>query len=325
MHAHSLDPWTHEHNFLGEQHDRNARRVWLVVGLTAAMMVVEIIGGMIAGSLALVADGWHMSTHAVALGISGVAYVFARRHADDPRFAFGTGKVGNLAAFTSAIILAMIAVAIAYESVERLVHPVDIAYAQAIPIAIVGLAINLVSAWLLRNDHGHGDSAHHGHHRDHRHDHDHGHAGVSTDLNLRAAFIHVIADAATSVLAIAGLSTAWALGWTFMDPIVGLVGVAVILSWAIGLASQAGGVLLDRVPDPQLLATLRARLEVDGDRLSDQHLWSVGPGHCAAVLTIVSENPQPPAIYKARLAGLTGLSHVTVEVEPCERGERLSR
>ena len=270
------------------------------------MMVVEIIGGMIAGSLALVADGWHMSTHAVALGLSGVAYVFARLHADDPLFAFGTGKVGTLAAFTSAIVLAMVAAMIAYESVERLLHPVHIAYAQAIPIAIVGLAINLVSAWLLRDDHGHGNSVYYRHHRDHRHDHDHDHAGLSTDLNLRAAFIHVIADAATSILAIAGLSAAWALDWTYMDPIVGLVGVVMILSWAFGLVSQAGGVLLDRVPDPHLLATMRARLEVDGDRLSDQHLWSVGPGHCAAILTVVSENPQPPAIYKARLAGLAG-------------------
>lgn len=325
MHAQSLDAWTHEHIFLGEHHARNERRVWLVVGLTAAMMGVEIVGGTIFGSLALVADGWHMSTHAIALTISALAYVYARRHRHDARFTFGTGKLGDLASFTSAIVLAMIALLIGYESVQRLIHPVEIAYSQAIAIAVVGLGVNLASAWLLRDDHAHGhghgrdddhdDDYHHDDHGDHSHDHDHPrHAAL--DLNLRAAYIHVLADATTSVLAIVGLTAAWALGWTFMDPIVGLVGTAVILSWAFGLIRDAGCVLLDLVPDGRLASTVRTRLEVDGDRVADQHLWRVGPGHYAAVVTIVSDHPQSPAHYKGRLDRLTGLSHVSVEVEP---------
>jgi cation diffusion facilitator family transporter len=317
MHAQSLDAWTHEHIFLGEHHARNERRVWLVVGLTAAMMGVEIVGGTIFGSLALVADGWHMSTHAAALTISALAYVYARGHRHDARFTFGTGKLGDLASFTSAIVLAMIALLIGYESVQRLIHPIEIAYSQAIAIAVVGLGVNLASAWLLRDDHAHG----HGHgrdddHGDHSHYHDHP-RHAARDLNLRAAYIHVLADAATSVLAVVGLTMARALGWTFMDPIVGLVGTAVILSWAFGLILDAGCVLLDLVPDGRLAATMRTRLEVDGDRVTDQHLWRVGPGHYAAVVTIVSDHPQSPAHYKGRLDRLTGLSHVSVEVEPC--------
>src|SRR4051794_28842834 len=206
MHAHSLDRFTHEHVFLGARHERNERRVWLVVGLTLAMMVAEITGGTMFGSLALVADGWHMSTHAAALSISALAYLYARRHARDPRFAFGTGKLGDLAGFASAIVLAMIALLIGYESVTRLVHPVPIAYREAVVIAAVGLLVNLASAWLLGEEHDH----HHGH--DHAHDH-----------NLRSAYVHVLADAATSVLAILGLTGAGLLGWTFMDPVVGLV------------------------------------------------------------------------------------------------------
>jgi cation diffusion facilitator family transporter len=313
MHAHTLDRFTHEHVFLGAQHERNERRVWLVVALTFTMMVAEITGGTLFGSLALVADGWHMSTHAAALSISALAYLYARRHARDPRFAFGTGKLGDLAGFASAIVLAMIALLIGYESVNRLLHPVPIAYGEAVAIAVLGLAVNLASAWLLGDEHDH----HHGHGHDHHHDHDHAPHHHAHDLNLRSAYVHVLADAATSVLAILGLLAAGLLHWTFMDPVVGLVGTGVILSWAWGLIRDAGAVLLDTVPDPALASAIRDRLEVEGDRVSDLHLWRVGPGHNAAVVALVSDHPLPAGAYKARLAALPGLSHVTVEVEPC--------
>ena len=328
MHTHSLDRPTHSHAFLGERHDENERRTWIVVGLTLVMMVGEIAGGTVFGSLALVADGWHMSTHAAALAISAAAYNYARRHVADPRFAFGTGKLGELAAYTSAVVLAMIALLIGHESVERLLHPVPIAYGEAVAIAALGLAVNLASAWLLRDgrdgQHGHGH-----HHHGHAHDrHDHGHdahdhhshdtpAGAARDLNLHAAYVHVLADAATSVLAIAGLLLAWAFGWRFMDPLVGLVGTAVIAGWAWGLLRDAGRVLVDAAPAAgRVAAAVRARLERGGDGVTDLHLWQVGPGHLACIVALVSDAPRPPSAYKARLADIPGLSHVTVEVEP---------
>ena len=317
MHSQSLSPWTHAHTFLGEHHGEHERRTWSVVALTAVMMVVEIVGGTLFGSLALIADGWHMGTHVAALAIAGLAYLFARRHADDARFSLGTGKFGELAAFASAIILGMIALGIGYESVLRLLHPVAIRFHEAIPIAALGLCVNLASAWLLRDthDHGHGHSALE--HDDHDHGHDHDQERAADDSNYRAAYLHVVADALTSVLTIAGLSLAWAFGWNFMDPLVGLVGMTVILSWALSLVRAAGGVLLDIVPDPELLRRIRERIETGGDRLADLHLWQLGPGHAAMVASVVSDTPQAPAVYKARLEGLRGLSHVTVEVNAC--------
>jgi cation diffusion facilitator family transporter len=304
MHAGPVDHLTHPHVFLGTQHDRNERRTWFVVGLTFSMMVAEIAGGTLFGSLALVADGWHMSTHAAALAISATAYRYARRHVANPRFAFGTGKFGDLAGYTSAVVLGMIALLIAYQSFDRLLHPVPIAYGEAIAIATLGLTVNLTSAWLLRDEHHHHDAAdddHHGH-----------------DLNLRAAYIHVLADAATSVLAITGLSLAWALGWRFIDPLVGLAGTVVIGSWAWGLLRAAGRVLVDAVPEAtRIERTVRDRLECGGDRMTDFHLWQVGPGHLAIIVSLVSDAPAAPSSYKARLTGIPGLSHVTVEVEAC--------
>ena len=311
MHSHSLDRWTHEHVFLGAQHARNERRTWLVVGLTVAMMVVEIAGGSIFGSMALLADGWHMATHALAIGIAASAYLFARRHAHDQRFAFGTGKLGELAAFASAIVLAMIALLVAWESFLRLARPVPIAYGEAMAIAAVGLLVNLGSAWLLREDH-----AHHHHHHHEGDDHAHHHDGA--DNNLRAAYLHVLADAATSVLAIASLAFAWSLDWQWIDPVVGVVGACVIASWSYGLIRDAGAVLLDVVPDQGTASDIRRRLEIDGDRVSDLHLWQIGPGHRAAVVSIVTDRPQPPSVYKSRLSAVRGLSHVSVEVQPCE-------
>jgi cation diffusion facilitator family transporter len=322
MHTDSIDPWTHEHVFLSEKHQHNERRTWFVVALTAVMMIGEIAAGSLFGSMALLADGWHMATHAAALGIAGAAYLFARRQARNSRFAFGTGKFGDLAAFSSAIILGMIAVQIAYESVLRLINPVPISYVEAIAVAALGLCVNLASAWLLRDSHDH----HHGHghvhdHDDHRghHDHDdhHHHHHRHHDNNLRAAYVHVLADAATSVLAIGALVVAMVSGWAWADPAVGIVGSLVIASWAFGLIRDAGAVLLDVSFDRKLQATIRARLEAGDDRITDLHLWRVGPGHCAAVISVVSEAPLAPATYKERLRDLKGLSHVTVEVERC--------
>jgi cation diffusion facilitator family transporter len=309
MHSQFIDPWTHNHSFLGEHHSKHERRTWTVVILTACMMVAEIIGGTLFGSLALVADGWHMATHVMALAIAALAYLFARRHAQDARFSLGTGKFGELAAFASAIILGMIALGVAYESILRLAHPIAIHFREAIPIAVVGLCVNLASAWLLHDDH------------DHAHDHDHREAGGQArhhrDINLRAAYVHVIADALTSVLAILGLSVAWAFGWNFIDPLVGLVGSVVIASWALSLIRSAGGVLLDTVPDRDLEQRIRSRIERDGDRICDLHVWQVGPGHTAVMVSVVSDRPQAPAVYKERLAGVAHLSHVTVEVHAC--------
>jgi cation diffusion facilitator family transporter len=309
MHSHSTEPWTHDHVFLGHQHARNERRTWMVVALTALMMIAEIAAGSLFGSMALLADGWHMATHAAALGIAAVAYLFARRHARNASFTFGTGKFGDLAAFSSAIILAMIAVQIAFESAVRLVHPVPIAYGEAIAVAALGLGVNLASAWLLRDTHDH-------HHHDHGHSHGHRHR----DNNLRAAYVHVLADAGTSVLAILALVIAMVAQWVWADPAVGIIGSLVITGWAYGLIRDSGRVLLDASVDKRLEGVIRDRLETKGDRVTDLHLWQVGPGHRAAVISVVTDHPQPPTAYKRRLAGLRGLSHVTVEVEACPEG-----
>ena len=319
MHADSMDNWRHEHVFLGADHERNERRSRAVVALCGAMMAVEIIGGLLSGSMALIAEGLHMSTHAGALVIAAAAYAYARRHARDERFAFGTGKLGELAAFSSAIVLAMMALLIGYESVLRIVHPVRIAFHEALPIAALGLVVNLVSAWLLRDEHEHG------HERDHdRHEHAHDHPHDATerhhghqDLNLRAAYIHVLADAAVSVLALIGLSGAYALGWMWMDPAMGIVGMLVIANWSWGLLRAASAVLLDMRPDSGMAQAIRQRLEAGGDRIADLHIWRVGPGHHAALVSLVSDEPEPPQAYKARLAGIAGLSHLTVEVQRC--------
>lgn len=328
MHTHSIDPWQHSHVFLGARHGRHERRTWFVVALTAAAMVAEIIGGHLFGSMAVVADGWHMSTHAGALGIAALAYRFASRHARDARFTFGTGKVGELAAFTSAVILAMIAAALGYEAVTRIISPLPIDFAEATWLAALGLCVNLASAWLLHDRH----HAHHGHaHHDHAHpDDDHAHAhhqdhhqhGVGRDSNFRAAYVHVMADAMTSVLAIVGLLAGRLYGWVFMDPLMALVGVCVILSWSVSLWRTTGAVLLDMVPDRRLAGAIRKRLEVDGDRVSDLHLWRLGPGHSGLIAAVVADEPQPPSFYKLRLEGIDGLSHVTVEVHACADSAR---
>lgn len=300
----NLETGAHEHVFLGDDHER---RTWIVIGLTATMMAVEIAAGTIYGSMALVADGWHMSTHAAAMLIAALAYLYARRHARNPRFACGTGKVGDLAAFASAVILALVALLIGWESLLRLQNPVPISFGQAIAVAVVGLAVNLLSAWLLRDNH-----SHHGHHHDHDHGHHHG-----QDNNLRAAYLHVLADALTSVLAIVALLAGSVFGWIWLDPAIGIVGALVIARWSWGLIKDAGIVLLDVVPENEDLPDeIRQAIETDGDRIIDLHVWRVGPGHHAAIVAIASNRPQPPSHYKARLAHIHDLSHLTVEVEP---------
>jgi len=312
VHSHTLADWRHDHVFLGAAHERNERRTWAVVGLTAAMMVAEIAGGTIFGSMALLADGWHMSTHAGALAIAAFAYRYARSHARDPRFAFGTGKLGDLAGFTSAIVLALIALLIGYESVLRLFQPVTIHYSEATAIAVVGLGVNLLSAWLLGGDH-HLD---HGHDDDHDHD-DHGHHHHHHDHNLRSAYWHVLADALTSVLAIAGLLAAWIYGWTWLDPVIGVVGAVVIAHWSWGLIRDSGAVLLDATPNRALADAIRSRLEVGHDRIADLHVWRLGPGHHGAIVSLVSDEPEPVEHYRAKLDGIGQLSHLTIEVHRC--------
>jgi cation diffusion facilitator family transporter len=410
----------HTHIFLGAGHDKNERKTWGVIALCSAMMIVEIVGGSMFGSLALVADGLHMSTHAGAMLIAALAYTYARKHANDPRFVFGTGKLGDLAGFTSAIILAMIAMLIGYEAIARFMSPVAIHFNEAIPIAVVGLVVNIVSAWLLSGDdhhgHSHGHSHGHGHahdgHDEHddnegvqtietaagrfsisifengvppvfrieadsadaashmqdvivttirpdgsrqafaftrkstflestsqipephafqavvklpdgehsvafeEHEHDHEDHGVDTrDHNMRAAYIHVIADAAVSVLAIIGLLLAKLFGWLWMDPLAGMVGALVIANWSYGLVRDTGGILMDMRPSEKMLEKVRATVEMAGDKLIDLHVWRLGPGHFGAVISVVTDKPQHgAAFYHAALRQLKGLSHITVEV-----------
>lgn len=291
-----------------------------MIALCAVMMVVEIVGGTLFGSLALVADGLHMSTHAGAMLIAALAYTYARRHAEDQRFVFGTGKLGDLAGFTSAIVLAMIALLIGYESVIRFLAPVSIHFGEAIPIAVVGLLVNIASAWLLGGDDHHGHDHHeHGHDQDHdqegtKHRH-HEHHVDHRDHNMRAAYVHVLADAAVSILAIGGLVLAKVFGWLWMDPLAGIVGAFVIASWSYGLIRDTGAILLDVSIDDRLSGRVRAMIEADGDKLTDLHVWRLGPGHAGAVASVITAVPQRgPQFYRARLLRVEGLSHVTIEV-----------
>jgi cation diffusion facilitator family transporter len=404
----SRAPLQHSHIFLGAGHERSERKTWAVIWLCGAMMIAEIIGGMLFGSIALVADGMHMSTHAGALLLAALAYTYARKHADDPRFTFGTGKFGDLAGFTSAIILAMIALLIGYESISRILNPVPIHFAEAIPIACLGLAVNVASAWLLSGgDHHHGHSngyglAQEGHGDDESHcittqggvvilevfedgvpprfrlhaetgpslaahssvietkrpegtrqqfsmieregylesveeipephsfvarvcigsdehsvvfeEHEHAPGTAQRDNNMRAAVIHVIADAAVSVLVIVGLLLARMFGWLWMDPLAGIVGACVIASWSFGLVRDTGAILLDMNPDRPMADNLRQTIERDGDKIADLHLWRLGPGHLGAIVSVNTCQARGPEYYRAKLARFHSLSHLTIEV-----------
>jgi cation diffusion facilitator family transporter len=329
-----IRPNDHNHVFLGEGHEKNERRTWAVIALCSFMMVAEIAGGLMFGSIALVADGLHMSTHASALLLAALAYRYARHHADDERFSFGTGKLGDLAGFTSAIVLAMIALLIGYEAVTRLFWPVPIHFGDAIPIATLGLIVNVASVLLLsggNHRHGHDHHSHdhhahtnghaheHGHEHGHEHAHEHAHEATHhtahRDNNMRAAIVHVLADAAVSVLVIVGLTLALLLGWNWMDPAVGMIGAVVIAAWAYTLIRDTSAILLDMNPDRNMSERMRTIIETDGDRLTDLHLWRLGPGHLGAIVCVATQQPQRgPAYYQSLLARFHALSHVTVEV-----------
>ena len=411
-------PGAHTHVFLGEGHERNEHRTWMVIALCTVMMVVEIVGGLIFGSIALVADGLHMSTHASALLLAALAYSYARRHADDDRFSFGTGKLGDLAGFTSAIVLAMIAILIGYEAVTRFIWPVPIDFNEAIPIAALGLIVNVASVLLLSGGgqhpghshvRGHGQShgnspARHDHEHDQAHslqtragpstleifedgvpprfrlscsgptpaadsvtietiradgarqafsmaarggylesvdeipephaftvrisldrggevhaiefqEHEHAHGAAERDNNMRSAIVHVLADAGVSVLVIVGLLFGRFLGLAWMDPVVGLVGAIVIAAWSYTLIRDTGAILLDMNPDRGMAERMRAMIETDGDRLTDLHLWRLGPGHLGAIVSVATARPRGPDYYQSLLRRFRALSHVTVQVQ----------
>jgi cation diffusion facilitator family transporter len=302
VHENEIHRWQHDHAFGTQARTRGERRTLWVVAITLVMMAVEVAAGVAFGSMALLADGWHMGTHAAALGVAVFAYVYARRHADDPRYSFGTGKVGALGGFASATGLAVVSLLIFGESAQRLASPVTIRFDEAIAVACVGLLVNVVCALLLRDDHHHehagGDHAHHDH-------------------NLRGAYLHVLADALTSLLAIAALSTGKLLGWTWMDPVMGLVGALVIARWSYGLLRETSRVLLDAELSPARRETIREAIESEeGSRVADLHVWRVGPRHLAAIVSVVAHAPNEPDHYK-RLVASPDLVHVTVEVHRC--------
>ncbi len=410
----------HDHVFLGEDHDKAERRTWAVIILCSVMMIAEIIGGALFGSLALIADGLHMSTHAGALLLAALAYTYARKYANDRSFTFGTGKFGDLAGYSSAIVLAMIALLIGYEAVSRLLSPVPISFNEAIPIAVLGLAVNVASAWLLSGGHHHGHSHGHSHDHDHHgeehrrielrtgaveievfednvpprfrvradtavlpaasditiettrpdgsrqlfafedrggylesrdeipephaflakvslvqegqhhdhelefeeHDHEAAHGAHHRDNNMRAAVIHVMADAAVSVLVIVGLLLARTFGWLWMDPLAGFIGALVIANWSVGLLRDTGGILLDRTPDPRMAEKVRMVIENEGDQVTDLHLWRLGPGHLGAIVSVATTRAREAAHYRQRLAKFADLSHVTVEVQHSHAADR---
>jgi cation diffusion facilitator family transporter len=318
-HEHGL--WTHDHRFLGEGHERSERRARLAAIVTAVFMVVEVIAGLAFGSMALIADGVHMATHVGALGLAAGAYWLARRHAGDARFSFGSGKFGDLAAFASAIALAAAGLGVAIESIERLASPIAVDYRSALYIASIGFCVNVICAFILSgsHDHSHGHSHGHAHDHDDDHDHDHDHAHTDGDHNMRAAYVHVLADAATSVLAILALSAGLIYGIRWLDPLVGLVGAGVIGSWAYGLVRDSGMVLLDAEADPKLAGDIRGMIEGElGARVADLHLWRLGPGHRGLIVSLVSpDETTAEAIKNALRARHPDLSHVTVEVTVC--------
>ncbi|WP_321369590.1 CDF family Co(II)/Ni(II) efflux transporter DmeF [Pseudomonas extremaustralis] len=296
-----LNNHAHEHVFLGSSHEENARRTLWVVLLTLVMMVAEIAAGYLTGSMALLADGFHMATHAGALGIAAAAYAYAKRHARSARFSFGTGKVGDLGGFASALILALVSLGIAVESVMRLLEPAEVQFGTATLIAIVGLVVNIVSALLLG----------HGHSHDHDHDHDHHHSGH--DNNLQSAYVHVLADALTSVLAIAALLAGRYLGWVWLDPVMGIVGAIVIARWAWSLMGVTAGVLLDQT-DEHVAAEIRELIEQAGDaRITDLHVWRVGPEAHAAIVSVVGSSTTDADGIRERLKPVHEVSHLTVE------------
>jgi cation diffusion facilitator family transporter len=317
MHIDSLDQWKHSHDFNIDTTE-GERRTRLVVILTACMMVIEITAGYLFGSMALLADGWHMGTHVAALAISLFAYRYARLHADNPVYSFGTGKVSALGGYASAIALAVVALLMGMESVHRLLFPQTIHFDQAIFVAIIGLVVNLVSAWLL---HGGAVHDHDHHHHDAAHDHHHHH-----DHNLRAAYLHVIADALTSLLAIIALVAGKYFGWLWMDACMGLVGAALITRWGYGLLRETSGVLLDSAPNDETLQRIEGAIESDADnRVTDLHVWRLGPKSYGVIISLVTHQPRDPQHYKALLKDFAQLHHITIEVNHCQQEPRITQ
>ncbi len=325
MHMNDMSPWAHDHLFGQDQARPGERRTLVIVVVTAVFMVVEIIAGLYYGSMALLADGLHMASHAAALGISVAAYVYARRHAHDRRFSFGTGKVNSLAAFASAILLVGFAALMAAESIERFFNPVAISFDQAILVAVLGFFVNGASAWLLASTphhHHHGyDHDHHDHHHDHHGHHLHGETPTSElqkDHNLRAAYLHVLADALTSLLAIVALLAGKYTGAVWLDPIMGIVGAMLVAQWSWGLLRISAKVLLDWQAEDPVIDRLREALMVDtSDRIADLHVWTIGQGQHAAEVTIVTDHAHSPTHYKALIPEDLCIAHVTVEVHRC--------
>ena len=304
MHVHTLENWQHNHDF-AVKNEKGERRTLYVLILTAITMVVEIIAGSVYGSMALLADGWHMSTHVAAFMITIFAYRFSRKHADNPAFAFGTGKVNVLGGFASAVALAVVALVMLIESLNRIIDPHVIFFNQAIAVACLGLFINLISAFLLKDDHSH-------HHDHHGHDHHHDH-------NLRAAYLHVIADAMTSLLAIIALVSGKYLGWNWLDPVMGIVGAIIITRWSYGLLKQTGPILLDASIEEDYQLKIKDAIEKDSDnKISDIHIWKVGATHYAAIISLVTHFPNSTEHYKGLLSDFHKLSHVTIEVNECK-------
>jgi len=309
MHTKTTDQWQHEHIFGQDKVRPGERRTLWVILITATMMVVEITTGLAYGSMALLADGLHMASHTAALGITSIAYVYTRRCAADSRFCFGTGKVNAFAGYTSAVLLALFALLMAGESVSRLFNPVDIAFNQAIVVAVLGLIVNGASMLML------GDHHDHDHDHDHLHTEPHHHAHGHTDHNLRAAYIHVLADALTSVLAIFALLTGKFLGLNWMDPVMGIVGAILVARWSIGLIRDTSGILLDHQAPGVILEQTRAAIEnLDNNQITDLHIWSIGPGIYSASITVVSEVPKSPGHYKSLIPEGLGIVHTNVEV-----------
>lgn len=301
MHVETLELWQHNHDF-AVIHEKGERRTTQVLFMTAITMVVEIIAGVAFGSMALLADGWHMGTHVAAFMITIFAYRYARKHENNPLFSFSTGKVSVLGGFASAIALLVVALVMVVESIERMLNPQDILFNEAIAVATLGLIVNAICAFLLQ-----------GHH-DQSHDHQHHHR----DHNLRAAYFHVLADALTSILAIVALLSGKMFGWNWMDPIMGIVGALVITRWSYSLLKETCPILLDGSIEEDNRAVVKARVESDSDnRISDLHLWKVGPDDYAVIISLVTHFPKPTEHYKELLKDIHGLSHITIEVNQC--------
>jgi len=305
MHVHTLENWQHNHEF-SVKNEKGERRTQYVLILTAVTMVVEIIAGSVYGSMALLADGWHMGTHVAAFLIAIFAYRYARKHANNPAYSFGTGKVNVLGGFASAITLAVVALVMFAESLHRIIDPQTIHFNEAIFVASIGLLVNVVSAFLLKGDHSH--VHHHDHDSHHHHDH-----------NLRAAYLHVLADAMTSLLAITALVSGKYLGWNWLDPVMGIVGAIIITRWSYALLKQTSPILLDASIEEEYQQNIKETIEKDSDnRITDIHVWKVGANHYAAIIALVTHYPNSVKHYKGLLSNFHKLSHVTIEVNECK-------